>query len=253
MVVELALTPDTRRPLEAGVLVEAACAAGFSAVGMVSGRFGADVADLLAGAGLCCHELLGLQVGDDPDATIATAERLADEAASVGATWVLTTFQVPLDDGVADVIARCSALFDAAGSGMAIEFSPLGPVPTIADGLAATAAAGSARAGIVIDSWNFCFGPSTWEDLEQVPLDRVAYLQFADALAPLGVVNMDEAMTRRAVPGEGILELERFASTMRARAWDGIVSLQVLSDELRSLPVDEYTRRVHEAACSYWD
>ena len=248
----LALTPDTRRPVDTATLAAAARTAGFIALGMVSGRFEAGDAAVLAGAGLRCHELLGLQIGPDPSATIAAAERLAEDAASLDAPWVLTTFVVEPGGAVDAVVARCAALFDAAGSGMAIEFSPLGPVATIADGLAAVAAAGSARAALVIDSWNFCFGASTWDDLERVPLESIAYLQFADALAPLGEATFEEAMTRRALPGDGILELERFATTMRSRGWDGVVSLQVLSDELRSLPVAEYVRRVHAAAEPYW-
>jgi sugar phosphate isomerase/epimerase len=105
---------------------------------------------------------------------------------------------------------------------------------------------------MVIDSWNFCFGPGTWNELEAVPLDAVAYVQFADALAPIGDVNMHEAMHRRALPGDGVLELDRFVATLRDRGWDGLVSMQVLSDELRELPVDEYARRVHDAGARYW-
>jgi sugar phosphate isomerase/epimerase len=249
----LALTPDTRRPVDTATLAAAARAAGFTAIGMVSGRFDPGDAALLAGAGLRCHELLGLQVGPDAGATIAAAERLAEDAASLDAPWVNTTFVVEPGGAVDAVIARCAALFDAAGSGMAIEFSPLGPVATIADGLAAVAAAAGARAGLAIDSWNFCFGGSTWDDLERVPLDSIAYLQFADALAPVAEVNFEEAMTRRALPGDGILELDRFASTMLRRGWVGVVSMQVLSDELRALPVGEYCRRVHDAATRYWN
>jgi sugar phosphate isomerase/epimerase len=116
----------------------------------------------------------------------------------------------------------------------------------------AEAATGVERAGIVIDSWNFCNGSDTWEDLERVPLDTIAYVQFADALTPLGEANMEEAMTRRALPGDDILELDRFAVTLRDRGWDGVVSLQVLSDLLRELPVDEYVRRVYAGATRYW-
>jgi sugar phosphate isomerase/epimerase len=106
--------------------------------------------------------------------------------------------------------------------------------------------------GIVIDSWNFCFGASSWEDLEKVPLEAIAYIQFSDALAPRGAVNLEEAMTRRALPGHGVLELDRFVSMLRGRGWDGVVSLQVLSDQLRDLPLHEYARQVHDAACPYW-
>ncbi len=249
---ELALTQDTRRPVATAELADAARAAGFSALGMVSGRFAPDDGSVLAAAGLRCHELLGLQVCADAEATIASAERLARDAAAVGAPWVLTTFQVGLTDDVRKVVARCAAILAEAGSGLAVEFSPLGPVPGVADGVEAVAAAGGRRAGIVIDAWNFCFGPSTWADLERVSLDLVAYLQFADARPPRGDVNMEEAMTRRALPGDGILELDRFATILRSRGWDGVVSMQVLSDELRALPLAAYTRKVHDAGARYW-
>jgi sugar phosphate isomerase/epimerase len=249
--VEIALTQDTRRPVATAELAAATRAAGFGALGMVSGRFVPEDRAVLAEAGLRCHELLGLQVRADAEATIVSAEELARDAAAIGAPWVLTTFEVGLTDDVRKVVARCAAIFAEADSGLAVEFSPLGPVAGIADGVEAAAAAGG-RAGIVIDAWNFCFGPSTWEDLERVPLDRVAYVQFADALQPLGAVNMEEAMTRRALPGEGMLELDRFATTLRSRGWDGVVSMQVLSDDLRRLPLAEYTRQVHDAAVPYW-
>ena len=58
-------------------------------------------------------------------------------------------------------------------------------------------------------------------------------------------------MTRRALPGDGILELDRFATALRSRGWDGVVSMQVLSDELRALPLADYTRKVYAAGSRY--
>ncbi|HET6954426.1 MAG TPA: TIM barrel protein, partial [Acidimicrobiales bacterium] len=224
----------------------------FQALGMVSGGIDADAAALFDRAGLRCHELLGLQIGEDPAAAAAAAEGLAADAARIRASWVLVTFQVPLTTEVRGTVARCAATFEQAGAGFAVEFSPLGPIATIADALDVIEAAQPARAGMVIDSWNFCLGPSTWEDLGKVPLDTIAYVQFADALAPRGALDLEEAMRRRALPGEGVLDVERFVRTLRDRGWDGVVSMQVLSDELRRLPVDDYARRVHTAGARYW-
>jgi sugar phosphate isomerase/epimerase len=248
---ELGLTQDTRRPVETATIVDAAGAAGFTALGMVSGRAGADARGLLDARGLHCHELLGLQVSADVEATTASAERLAHDAATIGAGWVLATFDVALAE-VADTLPRWVSMFEDAGAGFAVEFSPLGPVATITDALEVLEATRSDRAGMVVDSWNFCFGSGTWDELEVVPFDAVAYVQFADALAPITDVDLHEAMHRRALPGDGVLELDRFVATLRDRGWDGLVSMQVLSDELRELPVDEYAGRVHDAGARYW-
>jgi sugar phosphate isomerase/epimerase len=250
--VELALTQDTRRRVATAELAPAAHAAGFRALGMVTGRCGPEDRAVLDGAGLRCHELLGLQVRVDAATTIASAERLAQDAAAIGAPWVLTTFETPVGGAVHETVSRCARICAEGGAGLAIEFSPLGPVPGIVGGIHAVASAVGGRAGIVIDAWNFCLGPSKWRDLESVPLELVAYVQFADALAPRGEVNVEEAMTRRTLPGEGVLELRRFANALRDRGYDGVVSMQVLSDDLRALPVAEYAQRVHDAGACYW-
>ena len=64
--------------------------------------------------------------------------------------------------------------------------------------------------------------------------------------------RMDEALNRRAMPGDGVLELDRFTSTLRQRGFDGVVSVQVLSAELRRLPLADFARLAHDAAARYW-
>jgi sugar phosphate isomerase/epimerase len=249
---DVGVTVDNRWAVDAPTLVAAARAGGFHLVGLSGRLVDASTRGVLEDAGAECHELLGVVITDDTDRTLALAERLAEQAAMIGARWVSTTFTAPLSDTTRPVLARCAAMFADAGAEMAIEFSPLGPVPSIAAGLAAIEAAGVDRAGLVIDSWNFSFGPDTFDDLAAVPLERIAYLQFDDALAPVDGPTMEEALNRRVMPGDGVLELDRFASTLRDRGWDGVVSVQVLSEELRQLPLPEFMRRAHDSALAYW-
>jgi sugar phosphate isomerase/epimerase len=249
---QLGLTPDTRWETDVHTFVDAANRAGFSTLGIHSGLVDSQAPSAFASKGLNCHELLGIVVSDDVSTTVARAKRLVDEAAAMNARWVSTTFAAPLTDGTAALVARCAAMFAEAGSGMAIEPSPLGPVPTIQAGLDMVAAAGVERAGLVIDSWNFSFSDDGWDDLAAVPLERIAYLQFTDALSPATIDRMDEALNRRAMPGSGVLELDRFTSTLRQRGFDGVVSVQVLSAELRRLPLPDFARLAHDAAARYW-
>ena len=85
-----------------------------------------------------------------------------------------------------------------------------------------------------------------------MPLDDIAYVQFADALAPESERLVRETLHRRALPSEGVLELDRFAATLLERGWDGIVSVEVLNAELRALPVDVLVRRIHDTAAPFW-
>jgi sugar phosphate isomerase/epimerase len=61
-----------------------------------------------------------------------------------------------------------------------------------------------------------------------------------------------ESLHRRALPGEGVLELDRFAATLLDRGWDGTVSVEVLSAALRELPVDELIARLYTTTAAYW-
>jgi sugar phosphate isomerase/epimerase len=249
---ELALTPDGRWDIDIAGLVAAAGDAGFSAVGIAGRRADAACAAALAAAGLRCHELLALVLGADEEATLSRARQLAEAAAAVSAQWVLTTFAAPLTPQTRPLIERCAAMFAEAGSGMAVEFSPLGPVTSISAALDVVEAAGAERAGVMIDTWHFFRGDSTWEHLERVPLDRIAYVQFSDAPPAVSANGMHETMNRRVMPGDGTFELGRFASTLLERGWAGVVSVEVLSAELRELGVPEFARRAYQSTARYW-
>jgi sugar phosphate isomerase/epimerase len=254
MSVQLAITPDHRWGFATADLVSAASEAGFAAVGISADCVDAAAADTYAAAGLRCHEILALLFSDDETATMTAAERLADAAEVMGAQWVLTVFATPLTTKTTKALRRCAAVFADAGAGMAVEFSPLGPISSIPQGMEAVAAVnrGGGRAGLVIDTWHYFFGDSTWEDLAEVPLNDIAYVQFADALAPESENLARETMHRRALPGEGVLELDRFATMLIERGWEGTASVEVLSADLRVLPAHELVRRIRDTTAPFW-
>jgi sugar phosphate isomerase/epimerase len=250
--VELALTPDRAWGLDVDEMVAVADAAGFEAVGTFAHVATTDAAASYAKSGLRCHELLSLLVGDDPEQLVAEAEQVAAGAAAVGAPWVLTFFSSPLTASVRAALPRAAAVLGEAGCGMAVEFAPMASVATIADALAVVELAGADNAGVLLDTWHFFVGADTWVELEQLPLEHLAYVQFDDALPPDREHLMRETLRHRKLPGEGSFELERFASTLLDRGWEGTVSVEVLSDELRALPVPEFARRAFETTARYW-
>lgn len=81
---------------------------------------------------------------------------------------------------------------------MAVEFCPLGAVTSISAALPVVEAAGTHRAGVLVDSWHFFRGDSTWEQLARVPLDKIAYVQFSDAPPAVSESGFRETMHRRA-------------------------------------------------------
>ena len=253
MAISLGLTPDGgwTAPLEEQVAATAA--AGFASLGLSGAAASEETRAMFSDAGLRCDEVLALVVTEDAEAVQRDAEALAAAARVMGAPFVLTVYGAPLNEATSPIINRAAATFADAGAKMACEFSPLGPIATVALALEVVdAAGGPERAGVMIDSWHFLMGESTFGDLETIPLEHIAYIQFADALAPESEKMGRETMKRRALPGEGILELDRFAQTLRARGYDGLVSLEILSEAWRSRPVAEFAEAAFGAAAPYW-
>lgn len=252
MNVEIGLTSDRRWQVELHNLAKATKDAGFTSLGIGAESVDRDSGVTIRNAGLQCHEVMALVISDNQPATLASAERVAMSAAAVDAAWVVTVFAAKMDRHAVALVSRCAAILHGAGTRMAVEFSPLGSVTSIRDGLELVSAVGPERAGVLIDTWHFFQGDSTWDDLVEIPLDRIAYVQFDDALPAISPDLMDETMNRRAMPGRGIFELDRFATTLLERGWRGLVSVEVLSRELASLPVDEFARTAYSDTAKYW-
>ncbi|HET6950380.1 MAG TPA: hypothetical protein VFI47_08395 [Acidimicrobiales bacterium] len=54
------------------------------------------------------------------------------------------------------------------------------------------------------------------------------------------------------MPGDGSLDLDRFATTLLDRGWEGTVSLEVLNEAWATLPVGEVVARAHRSSTRYW-
>jgi sugar phosphate isomerase/epimerase len=85
-----------------------------------------------------------------------------------------------------------------------------------------------------------------------MPLDALGYVQFDDAPPPIGDDLILELQTRRVMPGAGRLDLPGFCQRVKAKGFDGVVSIEVLSDELRTLDVGEFARVAIEATRALW-
>jgi sugar phosphate isomerase/epimerase len=212
-----------------------------------------QVAEMLDAHGLRCRDVLALTIRRDDDEALRAAGQLAEAAAAFGAEQVLTLLYTRVRDESLDRLGRCAEVVADAGARLALEFIPGGPVSRISEALVVTGAVGPDRVGVMIDSWHFFRGGSTWPELEQIPLDRIGFVQFDDALAPEGDDIMHESIDRRTWPGQGEFDLTRFADTLTGRGWSGLVSVEVLSAELRELDLPTYTALAYQTTRPYWE
>lgn len=210
------------------------------------------VPSLLTRHGLRCPDALSLQISRDDQEVIRTARRLARLAELAESSFALCLFFTRVTEESIDRCGRCADILASAGAKLALEMPPIGELNSISAALAVVDAVGRDRCCLMVDSFHFFRGQSTWEELESLPLDALGYVQFDDALPAVSDDVMFETMERRAMPGEGEFDLRRFSGTLVRRGWSGWVSVEVLSTEMRRLEPEEFARRAHWSSSPYW-
>ncbi|MFO0691500.1 MAG: sugar phosphate isomerase/epimerase family protein [Myxococcota bacterium] len=249
-------TPDLERQ------IRAAAAAGFDSVGLdtfslarlvqTGGRIEA-IAELIRSLGLRCPEIAALLIDDDPAQTEAQLAPLEQAVRILRPDWILVNSNLVPSAQTAGEFRRAADRLGALGTGLAVEYLAISPgVRSIAGALELIDRSGAANAGVLVDTWHFFLGPDDWEDLAKLPLERLAYVQFDDHPAITGDDLREETLHRRVLPGEGLFDLERFSRTLRARGFDGLVSVEVLSQAWRGGDAEAFVREAHRSTAPFW-
>ena len=195
-----------------------------------------DVVMRLDDLGLSCYAMAGLNVYDNHARSLTDVQDLAEICAAFGPQWLLLRLAGSLEPGL-EFLSQHLGLFDPSVQ-LGFEPSPFTVLRTIGDASAAVDAIGSGA--VIVDSWHFFATGADWEALAALPDERLAYVQLDDALDPSDDAQHD-TLHRRALPGEGNLDLARFAGALRDRDFNGVVSLEVLSDRWRRESVEAFT------------
>ncbi|MBW2498017.1 MAG: sugar phosphate isomerase/epimerase [Deltaproteobacteria bacterium] len=253
------ITPGFEADLPAQM--RAAAAAGFRWTGLdlasidqylERGGSLASLRRLLDDEGLHCFELQPLIVSLDPEETSSSARRVAEIASHLEVPWVQSGLVGDLDEAMVERFRERAAIVAEANASIALEYLPFNALKSIADTRRFIAESGVDNAGIVVDCWHFFYGPDEWSDLEGLSLDELAYPQFDDA-PPLGSDDlMFETTQRRLLPGDGSFDLERYCRILIEKGYDGPVSVEILSAEMRSWSPEDFARGVFESSSSYW-
>jgi sugar phosphate isomerase/epimerase len=244
--------PTPRWPLEA--VLDGAAAAGFAAVGLdhytttAQGRVD-DLGGMLSARGLRCTDVGVLPVGEPGVAE--AAEQLARTASVTGAKLCIAAFYGPAPDAVRDLRASAEILADA-GLRLALEFTAYGELRSLSRASELCEAVGWDRCGLLVDTWHFFRGGAPWPLLRALRGDQIALVHVNDGAPPSGLDGVFEGRFRRLPPGQGTFAIEEFAAALDAAGYDGPISVEVLSTELRRLPPAEGARQLLDSLREAW-
>lgn len=209
-----------------------------------------ELGRVLRGAGLEVLELEFLMdwylPATDPRRALAdaTRDRVFEAAAVLGAHHVKVgnIFGVPVEP--ARLVAAFAELCDLAATRhdapLLYELMPFDPN---ADGLdkaiGIVEGAGAANGGLVLDTWHLSKLGITPADLARLPTRYPYYVELSDGLAA-GIGDLeDEVTSYRRLPGEGDFDLAGYLGALDALGYQGPFGVEVLSAELRALPIDQ--------------
>ena len=146
---------------------------------------------------------------------------------------------------VADAAEHCSAK-------VLYEFMPF-DVNVNSIELALEVMDGVENTGVVIDTWHMGKLGIKPDDLRRIPLDRLGWVELSDGQYENMEDQLDEVVNRRKLPGEGEFDIRGYVAACQDIGYAEPWGVEVLSEDLRALPVDEMFRRAYDTAAAQFE
>ncbi len=107
--------------------------------------------------------------------------------------------------------------------------------------------------GVVIDTWHMGKLGIKPQDLRKIPLDRLGWVELSDGQYEDMEDQLDEVINRRKLPGEGEFDIRGYVEVCTDMGYSQPWGVEVLSQELRALPLDEMFRRAYETTAAQFE
>jgi sugar phosphate isomerase/epimerase len=107
--------------------------------------------------------------------------------------------------------------------------------------------------GVVIDTWHMAKLGIAPDDLRKIPLEQLGWVELSDGRYENMEDLVDEVVNHRRLPGEGEFDIRGYVEVCSELGYSEPWGVEVLSQELRSYPIDEMYRRTYEAAVAQFE
>jgi sugar phosphate isomerase/epimerase len=104
--------------------------------------------------------------------------------------------------------------------------------------------------GVVIDTWHMSKLGIAPDDLRKIPLAQLGWVELSDGRVENMEDRIDETVNHRKLPGEGEFDIRGYVEVCRDIGYGEPWGVEVLSQDLRALPIDEMFRRAYETTAA---
>jgi sugar phosphate isomerase/epimerase len=149
-----------------------------------------------------------------------------------------------LTEAYAEVCADAAERHDAK---VVYEFMP--PDVNVQDlrtALAIVEGADAPNGGLAIDTWHMSKLGIPPDDLRAVPARHLGWVELSDGHYRNLPDPVDETINHRELPGEGEFPLREYVAAVRDAGYEGPWGVEVLSQKLRALPIEQIFDRAAE-------
>jgi sugar phosphate isomerase/epimerase len=114
--------------------------------------------------------------------------------------------------------------------------------------LAVVEGADATNGGLAIDTWHMAKLGIEPDDLRRVPARFLTWVELSDGRFESMPDLIDETVNHRMLPGEGEFPIRSYVAVCREIGYDGPWGVEVLSEELRNLPIEQIFERAYETS-----
>ncbi len=143
----------------------------------------------------------------------------------------------------------CAEAAQSHGARMIYEFMPFDVnVHDLDTALAVVEGADARNGGLAIDTWHMAKLGIEPDDLRRIAPRHLGWVELNDGLYESMPDLVDETVNHRRLPGEGEFPLRDYVAVARELGYDGPWGVEVLSEELRNLPIEQIFERAYETS-----
>jgi sugar phosphate isomerase/epimerase len=156
-----------------------------------------------------------------------------------------------LDRVIEEYAALCDDAAQHTDAKVAYEIIPFDPnVGTLDAGIKLVAETRRPNGGLAIDTWHMGKLRIPAEELQRIPEGQLAWVELSDGPIQYMDDPIDEVINHRRLPGAGEFDIPGYIEACQALGYDGPWGVEVLSAELRSLPLEEAVKRAYETSAA---